>query len=316
MGAHAIVQGSLNIDMMMTGRRLPARGESILGASFATFPGGKGANQAVQLARLGMETFMIGRVGADVYGDQLIASLQAAGVRTDAILRDKEHGTGKGWVFIDEAGDNYIIVVPEANMEWQVEDLAPMAELCAGADLFLCQLETPVPIVDRALRQAKAAGLLTALNPAPAADLPADLFQHVDLLVLNQTEAAFYAGRPAQDARQAAETAAELRERGCGAVVLTLGERGAVACDADSAYACDAYAVPAVDVTAAGDSFSAGLAYAMVKGQDLSSALRFACACGALTVTRAGAQPSLPTLAEVRAFMQEKGRAYGGQDHI
>jgi len=135
MGGYAIVQGSLNIDLVMRGRRLPRRGESVFGDSFDSFPGGKGANQAMQLARLGFETFMIGRVGSDVYGDQLIESLQAAGVRTDYVARDGDHGTGKGWVFIDDSDDNYIIVIPEANMQWQAADLAPMLELCAGADL-------------------------------------------------------------------------------------------------------------------------------------------------------------------------------------
>ncbi len=316
MGGCAIVQGSLNIDLVMRGRRLPGRGESVFGDSFDTYPGGKGANQAVQLARLGLETYMIGRVGSDIYGDQLIESLKAAGVRADYVRRDGDHGTGKGWVFIDDAGDNYIIVIPEANMHWRSADLAPLSQLCAGADLFLCQLETPVPIVDRALRQAKAAGLLTVLNAAPALDLPADLFPQIDLLILNQSEAAFYCDRPLQGAPAAQAAAAELRERGCGAVAITLGDQGAIACDEAGAYACAAYSVEAVDVTAAGDSFSGSLAYALVKGQDMNAALQFACASGALTVRGAGAQPSLPTLAEIQAFLEERGRAHGGQDYI
>ena len=316
MGGYAIVQGSLNIDLVMRGRRLPGRGESVLGDSFDSFPGGKGANQAVQLARLGLVTTMIGRVGTDVYGDQLIESLQAAGVRTDYVARDEEHGTGKGWVFIDDAGDNYIIVISEANMQWQAADLAPMIELCAGADLFLCQLETPVHIVDGALRQAKAAGALTVLNAAPATELPALLFPYVDVIVLNQTEAAFYTGGQVKGVDGALAGAAELRELGCGAAVITLGEQGAIACSAAGAFHCGAYTVDTVDVTAAGDSFCACLAYALVKGQDLSAALPFACAGGALTVTREGAQPSLPTLAEIQAFLEDRGTAYGSQDHI
>jgi len=316
MGGYAIVQGSLNIDLVMRGRRLPGRGESVFGDSFDSFPGGKGANQAVQLARLGFETFMIGRVGSDVYGDQLIESLQAAGVRTDYVARDGDHGTGKGWVFIDDSDDNYIIVIPEANMQWQAADLAPMLELCAGADLFLCQLETPVPIVDGALRQAKAAGALTMLNAAPAIELPALLFPYVDVLVLNQTEAAFYTGGQVKGVDGALAAAAELRERGCGAVVITLGEHGAIAHSQAGDFFCGAYTVPVVDVTAAGDSFCGSLAYALIHGQEMSAALQFACAGGALTVTRAGAQPSLPTLAEIQSFMEDRGTAYGSQDHI
>ncbi|MCY4061666.1 MAG: ribokinase [Chloroflexi bacterium] len=316
MSAYAVVQGSLNIDLVFRGPRLPGPGESVLGESFSTFPGGKGANQAVQLAKLGVETHMIGRVGTDDYGDQLIDSLEAAGVNTDGVVRDSDLGTGKGWVFIDGAGENYIIVVPEANMVWRPSDLTPLRALFTRADVFLCQLETPVPLVDSCLRLAKASSALTMLNAAPAIELPGPLFAYVDVLVLNQTEAAFYSGRQVKGVHGALAAAAELRGRGCGAAVITLGERGAIAVSQAGDIRCGAYTVDAVDVTAAGDSFCGGLAYALVNGQDMRDALQFACACGALTVTRAGAQPSLPTLAEIHSFMKRNGVEDGGQDYI
>ena len=307
MSAYAIVQGSINIDLVFRGPRLPGRGESVLGDGFSTFPGGKGANQAVQLAKLGVETHMIGRVGTDIYGDQLIDSLRAAGVNTEGVIRDSDNGTGKGWVFIDGAGENYIIVVPEANMVWRPSDLTPLRALSRRADAFLCQLETPVSTVDCCLRVAKAAGALTMLNAAPAIELPALLFPYVDVLVLNQTEAGFYTTREVKGVDGALAAAADLRERGCGAVVITLGELGAVAQGEAGAIHCSAYTVEAVDVTAAGDSFCGGLAYALIQGEEMSAALQFACACGALTVTRSGAQPSLPTLAQIQSFIETTG---------
>lgn len=316
MSLKAIVQGSLNIDLVIRGPRLPAPGESVFGDSFRTYPGGKGGNQAVQLAKLGVETQLIGRVGNDIYGDQLINSLEAAGVNTAGVIRDSDNGTGKGWVFIDDDGENYIIVVPEANAVWRASDLAPLRALRPGAAVFLCQLETPVAIVDRCLRLAKAARALTILNAAPAIELPAALFSTVDALVLNQTEAAFYTRRQIDGVDSALAAARELRERGVGAAVITLGERGAIAHTEAGDFHSDAYSVKTVDVTAAGDSFCAGLAFALTRGEGMSAALQFACACGALTVTRAGAQPSLPTLAQVQEFMKTNGAEDGGEDHI
>ncbi|MCY4072287.1 MAG: ribokinase [Chloroflexi bacterium] len=308
MDGTVIVLGGLNFDLVIRGSRIPGKGESVFGKSFHTFPGGKGANQAVQLARLGVQTCMLGRVGNDIYGDQLVASLEENGVITDALMRDPELGTGKGWVFVDDDGDNYIIVLPEANMNWAKRDLEALGQLLKGAACLLCQLETPVTIVEACLRAAKDAGLLTVLNTAPATSLPADLFNHVDLLILNQTEAAFYVGRSVGGADQARTAAEALLARGCGAVVITLGDQGAVAADGSGACHCHAFSVRAVDVTAAGDSFCAALAYALLQGDELCGALQFACASGALTVTREGAQPSLPKLAEIRAFI-ESGRA-------
>ena len=304
MDGHAIVLGGLNFDLVIRGSRMPGKGESVFGKSFSTFPGGKGANQAVQLARLGVQTYMFGRVGNDIYGDQLVASLEEDGVITDALIRDPELGTGKGWVFVDDDGDNYIIVVPEANMNWAKGDLEALAELLGGAACLLCQLETPVPIVEACLRQAKDVGLMTVLNTAPATKLPADLFTHVDLLILNQTEAAFYVGCSVDGADQAQRAVEALLARGCGAVAITLGDQGAIAADGSSARHCAAFSVRAVDVTAAGDSFCAALAYALLEGADLGGALQFACASGALTVTRSGAQPSLPKLAEISTFIK------------
>ena len=261
----------------------------------------------MQLARLGIETFMVGRVGDDAYADQVLQSLNDAGVRTEHVIRDPVSQTGIGCVFVDDAADNYIIVIPQANMNWKAQELTDAQRLISNAGLLLCQLETPVEIVDRALRFAKAAGVATVLNTAPAADLPRDLFAHIDLLISNQSESAYYLGQSDIDAARALDAAHQLRKMGSGAAAITLGERGAVAVDQSQQLRCRAFAVDAVDVTAAGDAFCGGLAYARLRDLALDEGLRFACACGALAATKAGAQPSLPTLSEVRAFMARAG---------
>ena len=315
MSEYAVVLGSLNSDIVIRGERMPAKGESVIGASFNTFPGGKGANQAAQLARLGLETHMLGRVGGDAYGDQLIDSLREAGVRTEAIIRDPNDQTGIGCVFVDDAGDNSIVVIPQANMNWQRDDLPPLLDLIAGARVLLLQLEIPVTIVEMALRHAKAAGVTTVLNSAPARELPDELLAQVDLLVLNETECAYYLARAGDNPIDAIQRACELRKVGGDTVVITLGDQGAAAVSPAEAVHCPAYRVTAVDVTAAGDAFCGGLAYSRVAGMPLGAGLRFACACGALAATRPGAQPSLPTLSEVQQFMASKDSDNADQDH-
>ena len=307
MSDYAVVLGSLNLDVVIRGERMPAKGESVLGASFNTYPGGKGANQAVQLARLGIETHMVGRVGDDAYADQVLGSLIDAGVHTEHVIRDPASQTGIGCVFVDDAADNYIIVIPQANMNWKPDELTEAGDLISGAGLLLCQLETPVAIVDRAIRFAKSHDVSTVLNTAPAAALPTDLFAQIDLLILNETESAFYLRQASLDAADELDAARQLRKMGSGAVAITLGERGAVAVDDSGGWRWPAFAVDAIDVTAAGDAFCGGLAYARLRGLPPDEGLRFACACGALAATAAGAQPSLPTLSEARTFMARAG---------
>ena len=312
MSSYAVVVGSLNIDLVIQGDRMPEKGESILGNSFNTFPGGKGANQAVQLARLGLEAYMVGRVGNDVFADQLISSLTEAGVRTDYLIQDESAGTGKGWVLVDKAGDNYIIVIPEANMKWQASELEPLGQLIAGASVVLAQLEIPVPVVETIIQQAAQAQVMTVLNPSPAFALPASLFRQVDVLVLNRNEADFYLGANDNDAGSVIDKARKLLQKtGVGTVVLTLGEDGVVAVDEKQTYEFPAYSVSVVDVTAAGDSFCSSLVYGLTIGESLHTALQFACASGAIAVSRQGAQPSLPKLSEVKAFILTGGQPDG-----
>lgn len=302
-----MVVGSLNIDLSITAERPPRKGETVLGTGFGLFPGGKGANQAVQLARLGSETYIVGRIGADIFADQVVHSLQAAAVNTDYLIKDADSGTGKGCVFSDAAGDNWIVVVPEANMRWQTHDIENARKLIQGARALIVQLEIPLPVVVRAIDFACEANVLVVLNPAPASELPGGLLRKVDLLVPNETEASILADLSVADVESAREAARLLQSKGDNTVTITLGSAGSVTATGEDIIHTPAFPVEVADVTAAGDSFCACLAYALTESYDLETALRFATAGGALSITRLGAQPSLPTLDEINTFLEHPG---------
>lgn len=308
-GDYYVVVGSLNIDLVVTADRPPHKGETVLGAGFGLFPGGKGANQAVQLARLGVETYMVGRVGSDVFADQVVHSLVAAGVKTDYLVRDTERGTGKGCVLTDAAGDNWIVVIPESNMVWQAPDLENARALIQGARALIVQLEIPVQVVDEAIEIAYTANVPVVLNPAPARVLPDTMLRKIRLLVPNQSEASLLANIPVRDVATAKEAARVLQSKGAEIVTITLGNVGSVTASGEEIIHTPAFPVDAVDVTGAGDSFCASLAYALMELSDLGAAVRFATASGALSVTRLGAQPSLPTLERINQFL---GQGRGG----
>jgi len=293
--------------LVITAERPPRKGETVLGTGFGLFPGGKGANQAVQLARLGSETYIVGRIGADIFADQVVGSLEAAAVRTDYLIKNAGAGTGKGCVFSDVAGDNWIVVVPEANMRWQAHDIENARELIQGARALIVQLEIPLPVVARAIDLACEADVLVVLNPAPASELPGGLLRKVDLLVPNETEASILAGLSVGDVESAKEAARLLQLKGDNTVTITLGSAGSVTATDEDIIHTPAFPVEVADVTAAGDSFCACLAYALTESYDLETALRFASAGGALSVTRLGAQPSLPTLDEINTFLEHPG---------
>lgn len=300
-----VVVGSLNIDLVANMERMPKKGETILGTGFGLFPGGKGANQAAQLGRLHAKTYMVGRVGSDVFAPQLTDSLEAAGVLTDYVVRDPRNGTGKACIFTDAAGDNCIVVISEANMAWVPGDLERARALIEGAAIVVLQLEIPPEVVEGAAKIAHDAGVPVLLNPAPARPLPDSLLAMVDYLAPNETEAAALSGVAVTGVESAKEAAFALLKRGPKAVIITLGSEGAVIADENGAEHIPPFVVNAIDATAAGDSFCAALAYGLAGFEDRADALRFASAAGALTVTRMGAQPSLPTLEEVRAFLKQ-----------
>lgn len=298
MSADVLVVGSINMDLVARSPRLPAPGETISGASFATVPGGKGANQAVAASRLGARTAMIGCVGDDAFGGALRGVLEADGVDTGGV-RTVAGSSGVALIVVDDAGRNGIVVVPGANGALTPADVDRCEAALAAARVVVLQLETPLATVAHAAARARALGKTVLLNPAPARALPPELLACVDLLVPNEVEAGMLTGRPVRSPEDAIAAAEALRARGVGTVLVTLGERGAVAVDAGGARHHGARPAKAVDTTAAGDTFIGGLCAALVRGRPLADAIGYAQAAAAISVTRAGAQPSIPYAREL-----------------
>jgi ribokinase len=298
-----IVAGSINMDLV-TRAPIPRPGETVIGGDLHAFPGGKGANQAVAAARMGGQVTMIGRVGEDAFGKQMRAALEEDGVDTAFVLPTAGTPTGVALIVVDEQGQNSIVVTPGANGRLTPADIDAAAEAIAAADVLLLQLEIPLETVQRATGLAAQHGLKVILNPAPAAPLPQDLLSKVDILIPNEIEAAALSGLPSGSTAELQAAAANLLEQGAGAVILTLGDRGALLVDGQSKTLLPAFAVKnVVDTTAAGDAFAGALAVAVSEGLTLPEAISWAAGAGALAVTKAGAQPSLPTRTEVQRLL-------------
>ncbi len=300
--AEVVVVGSLNMDLNVRTPHLPVPGETVIGSDFTTAPGGKGANQAVAAARLGASVAMVGRVGSGDFGTALRANLQAAGVDDTYVFTDHAAPTGVALIAVEEKGQNTIIVVSGANGSLSRADVDAALGAIAAARILALQLEIPIETVMYALELARASHVLTLLNPAPARRLPPELIRLVDILVPNETEAEQLTGIPVRDWESAEKAARELGRRGAEVVVITMGARGALGWDGGAGIRSPAYHVEAIDATAAGDAFVGALAVARAHGLDLPSALREANTAGALATLKAGAQPSLPTRAEMEEF--------------
>jgi ribokinase len=294
MSAKIAVVGSLNMDLVVYTSRHPRIGETILGDRFFANPGGKGANQAVAARRLGAPVMMIGKVGADQFGEQLLASLQANGVDTGGVQCDRDLPTGMALITIDAHGDNSIVVIPGSNMGLSPQDMEEASDRLAKAKLLLLQLEIPVATNLRAAQIAKAHGAKVILNPAPAQELPSDLLDLIDVLVLNESECAILSGLEVDGETNLMRAARSLKEEITGEVVLTMGAQGAVWVGESETLHLPAFAVEAIDTTAAGDAFIGGMAVAMLENRSMAEAVRLGNAAGALTVTQKGAQASLP----------------------
>lgn len=298
--ARVAVVGSLNMDLVARAPRLPHPGETLAGRTFAQVAGGKGGNQAVAAARLGAQVSMLGCVGADANGAQLRAGLEAEGIDCAAVETGRE-ATGVALIVVDDASQNAIVIVAGSNGEVTPETIARHEAVLAAADVVICQLETPLDTVQAALATARRLGKTVILNPAPATGpLPAEWLPLIDYLIPNELEAATLTGLPVGSPEEAATAAAVLRAAGARNVLVTLGPRGVQAALEGAAPALyDAPKVKAVDTTAAGDTFIGGFAAQLAQGASVDAAIRFAQRAAALSVTRAGAQPSIPTRAEV-----------------
>ena len=306
--AKIVVVGSFNMDLVVRLPAIPRPGETLLGGVFATYPGGKGSNQAVAAARLGGEVAMIGRVGADAFGDQLLAMARAEGIDTRFVGVDPDAATGVALIEVDDQGQNSIAVASGANFTLTAADVAAAFARIDRIDLLVMPLETPLETIVTAAELARKAGARVVLNPAPAQHLPPELLQNVDVLIPNEHEAALMTGIEIRSLQDAQEAATQLLRSGPGSVIVTLGSQGALMAEAAQPdpprfLQVPAFSVRPVDTTAAGDAFVGGLAVAVGEGRSLHAAARFASAAAAISVTRPGAQPSLPGRAEVEAFL-------------
>ncbi len=296
-----LVLGSLNMDLVTNVKATPKVGETIIGRGFSEIPGGKGANQAVAIGKLGGTVAMFGRVGDDNFGTDLIEALKDSHVESDNVV--KVHGvpTGTALIMVNDDGDNSIVVIPGANFELKAEDV--QSELFEGQDYLLAQLETPIETIEKAFKLAKEKGLQTVLNPAPAQALSKELISNVDLLVPNETEFELLTGHSAETEAGLSAGTSKLFEQGVKALIITLGKNGALYINNEGKrLQVSGYAVKAIDTTAAGDSFIAGILTALSKGETIEVAMEFAMKVGAVTVTKHGAQSSLPTLKEIETF--------------
>lgn len=300
-----VVFGSINMDLVSRLPHLPAPGETLRGSDFFTALGGKGANQAAACARLGAITVMIGRVGGDEFGSSLRAGLENLGVDVTGVTTSPGP-SGVAVIHVDDRGENSIVIIPGANGKVGELDLKRLDLALIRADILLMQLEIPLEVVIAAARMARARGVRVILDPAPASSLPDDLYTLTDLLTPNETECATLVGFQVIDLPSAEQAARILLKRGVRQVVIKMGERGAYLHDGRSGELVSGFLVKAVDTTAAGDAFNGALAVALGKDLVLREAVWFANAAGAISTTRLGAQPSMPTAAEVEEFLKSQ----------
>jgi ribokinase len=295
--ARILVVGSSNTDLVVRTKRIPQPGETVLGGDLMITPGGKGANQAVAAARLGATVSLLARIGTDMFGDYQVESIAASGVSTEFIVRDSAAPSGVALISVDESGQNSILVSPGSNARLTPNDVQHCLSAFQEADIVLLQLEIPLATVRSAIDMAKRLGNVVILNPAPALPLPSGFLDGMDVVTPNLQEALDLLGtNESVDPGQAARA---LLEVGIRTAVVTMGANGAVAANRDSLETIPGRRVEVLDTTAAGDCFTAGLAVALGEKQSLISALRFANTAASISVSRHGAQISMPTRQEV-----------------
>jgi ribokinase len=303
-----VILGIFVADTAYRADRQPKMGETILGTSFVLGPGGKGSNQAVAASMAGGNVTFISRLGKDAFADIARATWAKAGVQS-SITEDAESYTGAAYIFLENAtGNNAIIVAAGAAGRISVEDVEANRALIEGAKVFITQLEQPIPAAKRALEIARAAGVRTILNPAPAAELDDALLALCDIVTPNESETESLTGLPVTTIPEAEAAARALLARGVGACLITLGERGALYVDRNRSFHVPVISAgKVVDTTGAGDAFNGGFAVALTEGRDVADAVRFGCATAGISVTRSGTAPAMPARAEIDALLAAQG---------
>ena len=304
-----VVQGSMIFDLVTKAKVLPRVGQAVIGTGFGMFSGGKGANQAVQLARLGASVTMIGRIGCDFMGDFLLERHREEGINTGHITRDKETATSLCAIHVDEQGHNDIIVVPQANSRCSAADVEAAGVSIAEADLVLTQLETTTAAMEKIVELGVKYGKPVVLNPAPASKISSEVLKKVFLLTPNETEAEEISG-VRQDEYDAEEwrkrAAAAMHDLGAERVIITLGEAGCYYSAKGEELFMPAFRIKPEDSTASGDAFNGALCFALARGKTVEEAIRWGNAAGALAASRFGSQASLCTMAELTSFLAER----------
>ena len=306
-----VVVGSANLDLVAVAEKIPAIGETVIGTGFQIHPGGKGANQAVAIARLGYPVQIVGRLGSDSFGEQLRTHLNDSGVDT-AGLAQSDGASGVALIVVSSKGENSIVVAPGANARVTPEDIANNLPILRNAGMVLAQLEIPLDTIEYLASICARENLPLILDPAPASQLPQSIFRNVAWFTPNESEAAFYtSGKNGQSGSlPLAEIAASLLATGCKGVVLKLGAQGSYLVSSSiPGTSIPAFPVKAIDTTAAGDAFNGAFAVGLMLGKSPQASASFAAAVAAISVTRIGAQPSMPTSAEVDSFMNQHAPA-------
>jgi ribokinase len=301
-----VVVGSVNLDLVCSVKRIPRAGETISGSRFEIFHGGKGANQAIAVAKLGYPVSMVAKVGDDEFGERLLQGLKAVGVNTQAVGVVRRTSSGIALISTDGQGQNSIVVVPGANGKLSPQDLERAASLLRSSGMILTQLEIPLETVEYLAALSCRFGIPLMLDPAPAYELSTRLLRQVTFLTPNETETSILCGIRTEELNPSTvpEIARRLLNRGPHNVIIKMGSQGAYVAASTVEDFLPAFKVKTVDSTAAGDAFNGGLAVALMRGQDLVAAARFGSAVAALSVTRKGAQPSMPTARDVDRFLR------------
>jgi ribokinase len=298
--AKIVVVGSCNTDMVIKTSKFPIPGETILGGEFFMFSGGKGANQAVAAARMGGEVTFVCKTGKDIFGTRAIGELVKEGINTNYIQTDDKKASGTALIMVDESGENEIVVASGANETLCIEDIEAAVSELKESEVVLLQLEIPMDTVTYTAKTAFNLGKKVILNPAPATKIPADLFKYLFLITPNETEAEILSGIKVSDKASAAAAAEKLLDMGVENVIITLGSQGAYLKTRNGDFHVKAPKVRAVDTTAAGDVFNGVLAVELTRGSDWKEAIECACSAASISVTRMGAQASMPFRAEIK----------------